>query len=447
MLKYEKIIEYIKSEISNGNFTYKKKLPSIRTISQLFNCSVGTVLKAYAKLQTDNIIYSSPKSGYYLLEDFHENNFSEKPIIDFSSGIPDVENFPYKDFQHCLNKSIDLYKETLFSYSDPRGLTSLTKELSKHLQQYQIFTSSDNIVITSSSQQALNILSIMPFPNGKSNVLIEQPTYYGIIKSLELNNIPALGIKRGLKGINLDELESMFKYGNIKFFYTIPRFHNPTGTSYNKQEKETIVKMAKKYDVYIVEDDIVADLDTNKKNDPMFTDDTSGKVIYLKSYSKILMPGLRVAALILPELLMNTFLSYKKWTDMNSPILSQGALEIYLKSGMFDIHRKKVIKLYCDRMIYLKNTISPFQYPKIKWNIPKSGYFACIFVDSPIQYDKIISSLQNKNIKLLNTNMCFLREYKSDNYFRISISKVNEDKIKKGIPIVLNTIQKYIEFA
>ena len=74
---------------------------------------------------------------------------------------------------------------------------------------------------------------------------------------------------------------------------------------------------------------------------PMFTYDTSSKVIYLKSYSKILMPGLRVAALILPKLLINTFLDYKKWTDMNSPILSQGALEIYLKSGLFDIHKKK----------------------------------------------------------------------------------------------------------
>ena len=445
MLKYEKIIEYIKIEIADRDFINNKKLPSVRAISQLFNCSVGTVLKAYDILENDHIIYSSPKSGYYLLDDFHDNNSSKNGIIDFSSGMPDVENFPYKDFQHCLNKSIDFYKETLFTYSDPRGLSSLTEELSNHLHQYQIFTSSDNIVITSSSQQALNILSIMPFPNGKSNILVEQPTYYGIIKSLELNNISALGIERGLNGINLDELESMFKYGNIKFFYTIPRFHNPTGNSYNRQEKESIVKMAKKYNVYIVEDDIVADLDTNKKNDPMFTYDTSGKVIYLKSYSKILMPGLRVAALILPKLLMNTFLDYKKWTDMNSPILSQGALEIYLKSGMFDIHRKNMSRLYCNRMICLKNTISSFQHPNIKWNIPKSGYFACIYVDSPIQYDKIISSLQNKNIKLLNTNICFLKEYKNDNYFRISISKVNEDNIKKYIPIVLNTIQKYIK--
>ncbi|MBV7273673.1 hypothetical protein JMF89_07605 [Clostridiaceae bacterium UIB06] len=93
-------------------------------------------------------------------------------------------------------------------------------------------------------------------------------------------------------------------------------------------------------------------------------------------------------------------------------------------------------------MLCLKNTISSFQHPNIKWNVPKSGYFSCIYVDGNLQYDKVISSLQNDSIELLNTNTCFLKEYKNDHYFRISISKVNENKIKRGIPVVLSTIKK-----
>jgi len=330
LLKYEEIIEYIKDNIKSEKLNHSNRLPSIRSIQKLFQFSTGTVLKAYEKLEQEHIIYSVPKSGYYVVENFHNQNSSKNPIIDFSAVNINVEAFPYKNFQHCLNKSIDLYKEKLFIFSDPRGLSSLISVLSKHIQNYQIFTNQNNIVITSSSQQALNILSIMPFPNAKSNILVEQPTYYGMIKSLELNNIPTLGINRDFNGINLDELERLFKYGNIKFFYSIPRFHNPTGTSYNRHEKQEIIKLAEKYDVYIVEDDVAADLDMNKKNDPMYSYDTSSRVIYLKSYSKILMPGLRVALLILPDLLIDRFLQYKKWTDMTSPILSQGALEIYI---------------------------------------------------------------------------------------------------------------------
>lgn len=445
MLKYEEIIEYIKNSIKTEKLNHPKKLPSIRFIQNLFNCSAGTVLKAYTKLEQEHIIYSVPKSGYYIINDFYDKSSSKHHIIDFSAVNLNAEAFPYKNFQHCLNKSIDLYKEKLFTYSDPRGLKSLITVLAKHIQNYQIFTKSDNIIITSSSQQVLNILSTMPFPNDKSNILVEQPTYYGMIKYLELNNIPVLGINRDFNGIDLDELEKLFKYGNIKFFYTIPRFHNPTGTSYSRLEKHEIIKLADKYDVYIVEDDIAADLDMNKKNDPMFSYDTSSRVIYLKSYSKVLMPGLRVAALILPELLINKFLEYKRWTDISSPILSQGALEIYIKNGMFDAHMKQLVNLYANRVHSLKNTLLANKDPRIKYNIPDSGYFGCLYINGSLKYDKVIKELHHKNIKIFDTSECFLKEYKCNNYFRLTISEVTEKQISKNIPILLEAIKKYLD--
>lgn len=443
MLKYEEVVEYIKNNIKSEKLNHSSRLPSIRSIQKLFQFSTGTVLKAYEKLEQEHVIYSVPKSGYYVVDNFHNQNSSKHATIDFSAVNLNAEAFPYKNFQHCLNKSIDLYKSKLFTYSDPRGLNSLITVLSRHIQNYQIFAKPSNIVITSSSQQALNILSIMPFPNDKLNVLVEQPTYYGMIKSLELNNIPTLGINRGFTGIDLDELERLFKYGNIKFFYTIPRFHNPTGTSYNKLEKQEIIKLAIKYDVYIVEDDVAADLDMNKKNDPMFSYDTSSRVIYLKSYSKILMPGLRVSAIILPTLLIDKFLQYKKWTDMTSPILSQGALEIYIKNGMFDAHTKQVVSLYKGRINCLRNTLLEYSHPNMQYNIPESGYFGCIYVPGSLNYNKIVSDLRDNNIKIFNTSECFFKEYKCNNYFRITISNVNEKQITKNIPIILNTIEKY----
>lgn len=445
MLKYEEIIHYIKNNIKSEKLNQPKKLPSIRSMQKQFQCSTGTVLKAYDKLEHEHIIYSVPKSGYYIVDDFQNQAISDDSIIDFSAVNLNAEAFPYKNFQHCLNKSIDLYKEKLFISSNPKGLNTLINVLSKHIQNYQIFTKPDNIIITSSAQQALNILSIMPFPNGKTNILIEQPTYYGIVKYLELNNIPVLGINRDFNGLDLDKLEELFKYGNIKFFYCIPRFHNPTGTSYSKSEKQQIIKLAQKYDVYIIEDDIAADLDMNKKNDPLFSYDTFSKVIYLKSYSKVIMPGLRVAAIILPSLLITTFLEYKNWTDMNSPVLSQGALEIYIKNGMFDSHMKQLVSLYKSRINCLKNSLFEYNHPRIQLNIPDSGYFGCIYVDGSIKYDKVITSLSDKNMKIFKTYECFLKEYRCNNYFRVTISRVTEAQIIKNIPIMLDVIEKSLE--
>jgi DNA-binding transcriptional MocR family regulator len=444
LLKYEEIIEYIKNSINTEKLNHPKKLPSIRYIQELFQCSAGTVIKAYSKLEQEHVIYSVPKSGYYIVYDTNTQKTSKQPLVDFSAISLNPEAFPYKNFQHCLNKSIDLYKEKLFTYSDPRGLNSLINVLSKNMEKYQIFSKPENIVITSSAQQALNILSIMPFPNGKSNILVEQPTYHGMIKYLELNNIPTLGIYRDFNGIDLDELEKLFKYGDIKFFYTIPRFHNPTSHSYSKLEKLKIIKLAKKYDVYIIEDDIAADLDTDKKNDPMYSYDTSSKVIYLKSYSKVLMPGLMVAAIILPEALIDKFLEYKRYSNINSPILSQGALEIYIKNGMFDTHMKQLISLYSDRIQSLQNILSENNHPKIKHKIPNSGYFGCLYIDYSINYDEIIAALHRKNIKIFNTSECFLKRYKCNNYLRITISEVSKKQIEKNIPILLDTVKKHL---
>ena len=150
----------------------------------------------------------------------------------------------------------------MFIYGTPKGLPSLISVVQKQLANYQVFTKEDNIFITSGVQQALAILTSIPFPNEHNMILIEQPSYHLYIEYVETNNIPVIGIKRTHEGIDLNELERIFSTEKIKFFYTTPRFHHPLGTSYSKKEREKIVKLAKKYNVFIVEDDYLADLET-----------------------------------------------------------------------------------------------------------------------------------------------------------------------------------------
>lgn len=442
MDKYQNIIKYISDKIKDG--TFSKKLPSIRALANELQCSAGTVTKAYNKLEQTHIIYSVPKSGYFVVDSEISSAQSRgAEWIDFATAAPDIDTLPYQDIQHCLNNAIDLYKHSLFTYGNPQGLQSLLDVLARHLRDYQIFTKPENIVICTGSQQALNILCRMPFPNLGERVLLEQPTYYGMIKAVQINKVPAIGIRRDYDGFDLDELEKLFRHGNIKFFYTIPRFHNPTGLTYTKQEKEAIIRLAEKYNVFIVEDDIMADFDPDRKSDPLFALDASSRVIYLKSFSKILMPGLRVSALVIPSTLINTFLEHKQWNDMGTPILSQGALEIYLNSGMFASHRKKILNIHMERMEALRSLASAFEDPHITWRIPKSGFFACAHAAGYPQFEKINHCLLERNIRILKTSACFLPEYRTDNYFRICISKTPIPQIQAGIPQVIAAIGKY----
>lgn len=443
MSKYKDIVNFINTDIERGHIKYGEKMPTIRDLSEKFMCSKQTVVHAYEKLQKDHIVYSIPQSGYYLVDkkEIHADRTHE--IIDLSSGSPDESILPYEEFQHCLTQAMDIYKITLFNYSSPKGLPDLIGTLKKYFEDYQVFCALDDIYITSGSQQAINILCSMPFPNGKSNVLVEQPTYHGVLKALETTKTPVVGIERRFDGLDFDELERKFAYGNIKCFYTIPRFSNPLGICYSNDEKKQIIRLAEKYNVYIIEDDYLGDLETKYNSYPMYYYDISSMVVYIKSFSKVLLPGLRIAAVVLPKILRNTFVEYKKWMDLNTSVLSQGALDIYIKSGMFKANKNKIKTIYSERMTAIKKVSNNFEIPNIKWHIPDSGFYSCIEFLTEFNIDWLVRECIKKDILIKDMGENYLVDYFSNNLLKLSIGSTKVPNIQKGITDVLKVIQNY----
>ncbi|WP_226669788.1 PLP-dependent aminotransferase family protein [Metabacillus litoralis] len=441
--KYSLIMDDLKKKITDGSLKSGTKIPSIRMLSEQYSCSKNTIIKAYNELENQHLIYSIPKSGYYVVNhENHMNDKSNKVIIDFLSAGPDKKAMPYEDFQHCFNQAINLYKEELFTYSHQQGLPSLRKELTKHLQDRQVFTDLQRILITSGSQQALHLLVHMPFPNGKTNILVEQPTYSGMIESVKVHHVKTFGIEVDMEGIDLERLEYLFKHNNIKFFYIIPRFHNPLGHSYSNKVKKKIVELATKYDVYIVEDDIFGDLDLNTKSDPMFTYDPTGRVIYLKSFSKIMLPGLRIGLAILPELLINTFSRYKFSSDLFSTTISQGALELYLKSGMFNAHIERIRDLYSTKMKMVIQSCEKHLSPDVLFTKPKSGFYLSIYLPKMIQANRLMTMLQQDNVLVVDAKRMYLPEFQKNSLIRLCISQVDITQIDQGIEKLAKNINK-----
>ncbi|MED3575581.1 PLP-dependent aminotransferase family protein [Cytobacillus praedii] len=430
--KYIEIMEEIKRRLVDGSLIAGSKLPSVRQLTEEFSCSKTTVIKAYTELEKEHLIFSVPKSGYYVVNEY-KNETHANEGIDFLSAGPDKNLIPYIDFQHCMNQAIDMYKEELFTYSDQQGLYSLRVQIVKYLQNLQVFTPPERVVVVSGSQQALNLLASMPFPNGKNNILIEQPTYFGFIETINLQQATTFGIELSEEGIDFDRLEYIFRNNDIKFFYIIPRFHNPLGHCYTNKEKKKIVELAERYDVYIVEDDFLGDLDPNGKSDPLFSFDPSGRVIYVKSFSKVFLPGLRVAAVILPTLMIRNFLRYKFSADFNSSAISQGTLEIYLKSGMFTSHLKKIKKVYRTKMQILKGACELLLPEDTQFTKPTSGFYLSIRLPENVSAKQVVHLLNEQRIFVDDASRMYLPEYKMDNLLRLSISQVKESQIKSGV--------------
>lgn len=437
LAKYIEIIDYISSESKNKNIKAGKKLPSIRELADKFNCSTVTVARAYKELELQHLIYSVPKSGYYLVSK-HFNESEGDLSIDFSTVLSDMDIIPYDEFHHCIDHAMKIHKSDLFTYGDSQGLPALVSTIEKHLQDYQVFCKSSQIAITAGSQQAVNILTKLNFPNCKKNILVENPTYDRLLQNFKMHDMNVIGIDRNFNGIDMDKLEMIFREKDIKFFYTVPRFHNPLGSSYSMSEKKEILRLAQKYDVYIVEDDYLVDLDTSSSNDPIYSLDTEDRVIYLKTFSKILLPGLRIAAAVLPKFLMPSFLTFRQFSDIHTSTLSQGALDIYIKNGMFKMSKLRLKKTYADRMAHLKKICNDFEPSVLKANIPDTGFFLSLESKNPINFDKLLVALAKKGIIIKDARECFLTSDNGINLIKISISRTDKQKISAGMNEIYN---------
>ena len=368
---YQEIVETITKDIQNGKLEKGSKLPSIRQLSQTYGCSKDTAQRALLELKYQNYIYAVPKSGYYVLEGPSKSN--DKVLF----NLNDYNQLAYEDF--CLDESLAGHQDYLFNYyHEQAGLKELVEALKNRLASDDIYVNSNQIVITSGSQQALYILSQMDFGNGAHKILLEQPTYHRMNQLVNRQNLSYETINRGFDGLDFDRLEEYFKSGQFKFFYTISRYSNPLGLSYTASEKEKLAQLAKQYNVYIVEDDYMGDF-SDSKNLPIHYYDTQNQTIYIKSFSMALFPGLRLGSVVLPPNLRATFLAHKGLIDYDTNLIMQKALSVYLDNGMFQKNIKKLRDLFQETMAKSHETIEqakvsiPYQIsPRhITWKLPK----------------------------------------------------------------------------
>ncbi|MEK5035071.1 PLP-dependent aminotransferase family protein [Paenibacillus sp. FSL R7-0302] len=443
MNKYHQVITELERQMKEGQYRPGDKLPSVRSASAIYGCSVSTILKAYGELERTHTIYSIPQSGYYMVDKSADSAAAESEgTVDFASASPDLNVFPYLDFQHCLNKAIDQYKYHLFTYGDALGLETLRRTLVSHLAEYQVFAKAESILITSGIQQALEILARMPFPSGRTEILVEQPGYDIFLRYLEAEGLPVSGIGRSAAGINLQELEERFASGRFKFFYTMPRYHNPLGTTYSTEERKAIAGLAAKYDVYIAEDDYMADLGIGRRYDPIYAYDQTSHVIYLKSFSKIIFPGLRLGAVVVPQPLLEAFRSYKGYTDTS--LLSQAALEVYIKNGMYGHHRHKIKAMYAKKIRAVYEALARHNTDGfIEASADSSGIYIQFKLPLTVNLERLVKRLAGRKIRVVAGNGFYLPGYQTrDKFLRISISRAGLTQIDEGIRAIVQEVKR-----
>ena len=453
---YIQLFEQLKELIQQGILPEDCKLPTIRELSSDLKVNNITVVNAYKLLEDHKLIYKKVGSGSYVLpieENLNINNAvsneddrqeydynTEEGFIDFATASPDPRLFPMTDFKKAINDVIERDGGNAFMYHDSRGYLPLRSSIADYLSKKEIVVGPEDVYIISGAQQGIDIIAKALLTNG-DYVFVESPTYTGAAAVFKSRGARIVEIPLQNDGPDMRELEKMLQIIKPKFMYTMPNFQNPTGCSYSERKKKHLLLLCKKYKLLIVEDDYSGDLSYKEKPaTPLKAYDKTDSVIYIKSFSKIFMPGLRVAFLIIPERIKKIIASAKYMTDISTSGFMQRVLDLYLNRNILDEHIKYMKKEYGLRYIEAVRAVKKYLRGAL-FNQPYGGLNLWIRLPEGIDSSKLYEQCK-KDMVLITPGTIFLKGKEGEQHIRISFSGVDVPDITKGIVIIGNAIEE-----
>lgn len=459
---YMQLYKKIKQLINEDILLPGTRLPSIRRLAKTLQVNQVTIVSAVKCLENEGYLYSRPGSGIYVTntlpiisnipqqeiefiqdelyyeEDILLMNNSEIRItektINFASATPTTDLFPVEDFKLALNEVLDRDRGSAFGYQESQGYYPLRESIQQFLQKQGVVCNPANIQIISGAQQGIDIISKVLLRKG-DNVIVESPTYMGAVAVFKTREAEIIGVEMSENGPDMNVLEYNIRKFKPRLIYTIPTFQNPTGYSYSAAKREELLKLAEKYNCYIIEDDYISDLDFENRQYPRLKAiDKYGRVIFIKSFSKIFMPGLRLGFMIVPSGVQKNILSAKHTTDISTSGLIQRAFDLYIRKGYWSSHLKYMYEIYKKRYVKTVTSLDKFLPGNIKYIKPGGGLNIWLNLPYGSHINKLLKAAASKNI-IFAPGKIFYNDgplHKLDS-IRLSFASVHVGRIEEGV--------------
>lgn len=445
--KYIRIYTHIKNLIIEGEIKEHEKLPPIRKLSEYIGVNNTTIVKVYELLEKEGYVYKIVGSGTFASEIKKyraKDDKKNKNIIQFDNGNPSNEMFPVEDFKKAVNSALSKSEGSIFEYDEGLGNEGLRDRISKYLIKNGINAAKDDLQIISGAQQGIDIVC-KGIINYSDIVFVEEPTYNGAIevfksRGAKIISIPMLddGIDIGILKLKLDKIKP-------KLMYVMPNFQNPTGISYSSYKKKKLLELAEEYDFYILEDDFISDFKFDSEdNRPLKSYDENNRVIYIKSFSKIFMPGLRIGVIDIPPELMKNILWAKYSSDISTPGLIQSSLLCYMEEFDWDKHIEKMDKIYDEKYRVAKECIKKFFKGRIRVRNCSGGINFFCELPRGCKSREFTDFIYKKGVSVL-PGTYFYDNVIDDRFFRINIARESVENIEKGIEIIGRSVEEFLK--
>ncbi len=368
----------------------------------------------------------------------------KKDVISFAAGIPAPELFPAKEWAKITSDILSNAPTGALIYGVTEGyapLRELTKERTARLG---AFGDGDELVMTTGAQQAIDLTAKVLLEVG-DGVIVEKPSFIGSLNSFRSYGAELYDVDVEDDGLNVEQVEALLKeHSNIKFIYTIPTFQNPSGTTMSVEKRKALLALAKKYNVFILEDNPYGELRFAGENVPTIKSfDDDNHVIYAGTYSKTLAPGLRVGFVSGRKDVVDRIVVVKQVNDVHTPVLNQMMVHEYIKNYDYDGHIAACSQEYGKKCALMIEEMEKHFPPAVKFTRPEGGLFIMCTMLEGVDAKEVLGDAIAQNVAFVPGNTFMTDIDAPSNIFRLNFSVTTEESIKKGIQILGGVLKKY----
>ncbi len=459
------LVAAIQKEISSGLVLDGTRLPPVRVMAHQLGISKNTVQSVYDELSSRGLVKSHSRTGYYIQNpkteksavkskeiasppSLYEGQFpplvriSKKPakMISLGSVFVDRDLLPLKKIEHCF-RSV-LKAPGLHYLYDNQGFEPLRHAIAKRLTSRGIPAHAEHIVITTGSQQALDVVA----RSLKSRSIATENPAYGMGKLLfEMNQMKVTGLPLNpFQGVDLKQWERILSEQRPSALYLTTNFHNPTGYSYTSSEMEAILHFSQKYGCSLIEDDWGSDMLSFSEYRTPLRSMGGENVLYINSFTKKLLPSLRIGYLLANEASMPAFLAAKRVGTLGNPTLIEATLFEFLDRGYYDTHLKKLHAALDERYQSCIQSLQEMMPENVQWTKPGGGPVLWLELPKKVNLKTLNESLLKKGVSLdMRTNDWFFGNPHLHG-IKIGYAQITSQQMRKGLEILSQELRRLL---
>jgi 2-aminoadipate transaminase len=372
---------------------------------------------------------------------------SRRPdIISFAGGMPDPQTFPVEELAEISALVLREKGATALQYGPTEGEPALREALAHWLTKERLDLRAENILVTSGSQQALDLLAQVLIDPGDP-VIVELPSYIGALQAFAAHRARMIGVPQDDEGIRTDLLEKTLerlsrRKRRPKFIYIVPDFQNPSGVTLTLARRQELLALASRFEVPLVEDSPYRVLRFSGEPMPaIYSLDPQRHVLALGTFSKIFCPGMRLGWLLTPEAWMERFIIAKQGMDLCSPSFTQFIAVEYMRRGLLDREVESIRALYSRKLGVMLAALEKEMPRGVTWTRPEGGLFLWVKLPRRMNATALFEKAIERKVAYV-IGSAFYCNGKGHHTMRLNFSYPSEEQIVEGIQRLAQVIRE-----